>query len=108
MAAEAGVPGLLGFLLVLGLAFRALRFRIQATDPSQIRTYQHGESGEIPTSKPVLDPPFSPVFARALALGLLGSLTMFSIHSLFDNLLVHGVGIQIGVLLGLIGGVSNR
>jgi O-antigen ligase len=108
MAAEAGVPGLLSFLLVMGLAFRALRIRIQATDPSLIRTYRHGESGDIPASKPVLDPPFSPVFARALALGLLGSLTMFSIHSLFDNLLVHGVGIQIGVLLGLIGGVSNR
>ena len=55
-----------------------------------------------------LDPPFSPTFARALALGLLGSLAMFSIHNLFDNLLVHGVGIQIGVLLGLIGGVSDR
>jgi hypothetical protein len=29
-------------------------------------------------------------------------------HSMFDNLLVHGVGIQIGILLGLIGGVATR
>ena len=56
----------------------------------------------------LLDPPLPPPFARVLAIGLLGSLTMFSIHNMFDNLLVHGVGIQIGVLLGLIGGVSNR
>ena len=56
----------------------------------------------------VLEPAYSPAFSRALALGLLGSLAVFCIHNLFDNLLVHGVGIQIGVLLGLIGGVSHR
>jgi O-antigen ligase len=98
MAAEAGVAGLLALLLVLVLAFRALLRRIQATDPFRIAAL----------GKPNLDPPFSPRFARALALGLLGSLVMFSSHNMFDNLLVHGVGIQIGVLLGLIGGVSNR
>ena len=52
----------------------------------------------------LLDPPLTPAFARVLAIGLLGSLIMFSVHNLFDNLLVHGVGIQLGVLLGLIGG----
>ena len=52
--------------------------------------------------------PLSPPFARALAVGLLGSLVMFCTHNMFDNLLVHGVGIQIGILLGLIGGVSTR
>jgi O-antigen ligase len=109
MAAETGVPGLLAFLLMLGLAFRALRRRIRATDPKGSLSNTRGTglaSGEASTI--ALDPPLSPVFARALALGLLGSLAMFSIHNLFDNLLVHGVGIQIGVLLGLIGGVSNR
>jgi putative inorganic carbon (HCO3(-)) transporter len=67
-----------------------------------------GESLKAGSGPIALDPPFSPLFARALALGLLGSLAMFSIHNLFDNLLVHGVGIQVGVLLGLIGGVSDR
>ena len=47
-------------------------------------------------------------FGRALAVGLLGSLVVISTHNLFDNLLVHGVGIQLGVLLGLIGGASSR
>ena len=104
----------LALLLVLGLAFRALRRRVRAVDRLGLGrpvvaggTIQHvGESGA--TGPPVLDPPFSPAFARALALGLIGSLAVFSIHNLFDNLLVHGVGIQLGVLLGLIGGVSDR
>jgi O-antigen ligase len=105
MAAEAGVPGLLALLLVLGLAFRALGRRIRAADQLLGDPTEGLDTSEGPI---VLDPPFSPLFARALALGLLGSLAMFSIHNLFDNLLVHGVGIQVGVLLGLIGGVSNR
>ena len=115
MAAEAGLPGLLALLVTLGLAFRALGRRIRAIDPTGQLTRRTGplakEMGRAATdtAKTVrLDPPFSPIFARALALGLLGSLAMFSIHNLFDNLLVHGVGIQIGVLLGLIGGVSDR
>lgn len=108
MAAEAGMPGLLALLAMLGLAFRGLARRIRATDPRNTLAKADGtlvsRDGRVLT----LDPPFSPVFARTLALGLLGSLAMFSIHNLFDNLLVHGVGIQIGVLLGLIGGVSDR
>jgi O-antigen ligase len=97
MAAEAGVPGMLALLLMLGMAFRGLKRRIQATSPEALAR------GAL-----VLEPAYSPAFARALALGLLGSLAVFCIHNLFDNLLVHGVGIQIGVLLGLIGGVSDR
>ena len=77
--------------------------------PATTNGHQIPPSPLAPRPSPLtLDPPFSPAFARVLALGLLGSLAMFSIHNLFDNLLVHGVGIQIGVLLGLIGGVSNR
>lgn len=109
MAAEAGVPGLLALLMVLGLAFRALLRRIRAASvPDSERWQPAGHDLHAPVEKVELDPPFSPAFARALALGLLGSLAMFSIHNMFDNLLVHGVGIQIGVLLGLIGGISNR
>jgi putative inorganic carbon (HCO3(-)) transporter len=108
MAAEAGVPGLLALLTMLGLAFRALRRRIRAADGLEALQTTPGDAATGKATTLALDPPFSPLFARALALGLLGSLAMFSIHNLFDNLLVHGVGIQIGVLLGLIGGVSNR
>ncbi|MFN0072823.1 MAG: O-antigen ligase family protein, partial [Chloroflexota bacterium] len=40
-------------------------------------------------------------FHRALALGLLGSTVVFSVHSFFDNLLVNSMAIQIGAFLGL-------
>jgi O-antigen ligase len=103
MAVEAGIPGMLALLLVLGMAFRGLKRRLVAANSLMAAPPERIEHGPI-----ALDPPFSPLFARALALGLLGSLAMFSIHNMFDNLLVHGVGIQVGVLLGLIGGVSDR
>jgi putative inorganic carbon (HCO3(-)) transporter len=81
MAAEAGLAGLIALLVVLALAYRAtLRQIRRATEP----------------------------FRRALAIGLLGSLVVLSVHNMFDNLLVHGVGIQIGMLLGLIGGSEVR
>ena len=81
MAAEAGVLGLVALLVTLALAYRALLQRLlRAADP----------------------------FSRALAIGLLASLTVFCTHNMFDNLLVHGVGIQVGMLLGLIGGISSR
>jgi hypothetical protein len=88
---------MLALLLVLGMAFRGVARRIWATSPAVVArgAWQ-------------LEPAYSPAFARALALGLLGSLAVFCIHNLFDNLLVHGVGIQIGVLLGLIGSLTAR
>jgi putative inorganic carbon (HCO3(-)) transporter len=101
MAAEAGVPGLLALLLVLALAFRGVRRRLQAASALATSEAVSDESERRPQ---LLDPPLPPAFARVLAIGLLGSLTMFSVHNLFDNLLVHGVGMQLGVLLGLIGG----
>jgi O-antigen ligase len=81
MAAEAGLVGLIALLLLSALAYRATVRQIRrATEP----------------------------FRRALAIGLLGSLVLLSVHNMFDNLLVHGVGIQIGMLLGLIGGTQVR
>lgn len=124
MAAEAGVPGLLALLVVLALAFRGVRRRLRAASalilgsattavPSQVsvrdrvRTRNRALATDAPPAPMLLDPPMPAPFARVLAIGLLGSLTMFSVHNLFDNLLVHGVGIQIGVLLGLIGGSGS-
>ncbi len=81
MAAEAGLPGLIALLLVLVVAYRAVLDQVRRADDA---------------------------FRRALAVGLLGSLIVFTVHNLFDNLLVHGVGIQVGMLLGLIGGTNPR
>ena len=40
--------------------------------------------------------------SRALALGILGSLMAYSIHSLFDMLFVHGIGVLLGILIALL------
>lgn len=73
LAAETGVFGLGGFLLTLGLAFRAAIRGLRGPNP----------------------------FWRAVALGVLGSLVAISLHSAFDNLFVHGVSVQIGALMAL-------
>ena len=39
---------------------------------------------------------------RALAVGILGGLTAYSIHSIFDMLFVQGVGVLLGLLLALL------
>jgi putative inorganic carbon (hco3(-)) transporter len=43
---------------------------------------------------------------RAIAVGILGCLTAFATHNLFDVLFVHGMGVTIGLLLTLLYGVS--
>jgi O-antigen ligase len=73
LAAELGLLGLSGYLLVVGLAFRAAIRGLRAADP----------------------------FWRAVALGTLGSLVAIALHSAFDNLYVHGVSVQIGTLFAL-------
>ncbi|MAG36536.1 MAG: hypothetical protein CL878_09885 [Dehalococcoidia bacterium] len=40
--------------------------------------------------------------SRALAVGILGGLTAYSIHNLFDMLFVQGVGVLLGLLLALL------
>ena len=105
MAAEAGLLGLSALMIVLFLAFRTLLHRYRAIGWPEMVHHERLCATPLPvTAETVLPAPF----ARALAIGLLGSLVMFCTHNLFDNLLVHGVGIQIGILLGLIGGVTTR
>jgi len=38
---------------------------------------------------------------RALALGILGALVALAAHNFFDNLYVHGMNLQFGLLLGM-------
>jgi O-antigen ligase len=73
LAAEAGGLGLAGFLLVGILAFRAAVRGLQAAEP----------------------------FWATLSLGILGSFVGITLHSGFDNLFVHGVSVQVGMLMGL-------
>ncbi len=99
MAAETGLVGLTTFLLFLYFAFRAILRLVRTGDrPVSLKALQASDRDR--TASPT-------VFNRALAVGLLGTFVVFCTHNLFDNLLVHGVSIQIGVLLGLVGGVAS-
>jgi hypothetical protein len=40
-------------------------------------------------------------FWRAILLGVLGTLVATSVHNLFDNLFVHGMSVQLGILLAM-------
>lgn len=78
--AELGVVGFGLLLLSLALVFRHV-------------------GGALRSSIALHRPPDP--YWRALLAGILGSLVVFSMHSLFDNLLVHGVNVQVGFLIGL-------
>jgi O-antigen ligase len=90
MAAEAGVLGLAALLLLLVSVFRTLARGLRAQPAGS--------------------------FARSLLVGLLGSFIVLCVHNLFDNLLVHGMPVQVGLLMGLAvigaestqGGASRR
>jgi O-antigen ligase len=77
MLAELGVVGGGLLLLLLGLAFTRL-------------------GGALVRSEPV-----GGTFWRAVLAGVFGGLVVFCVHNLFDNLFVHSVNVQLGVLLGL-------
>jgi O-antigen ligase len=80
LAAEVGLVGLAGYLLVLVLAFRAAIRGLRAPD----------------------------AFWHTVALGTLGSLVAIALHSAFDNLYVHGVSVQIGALFALAQVAASR
>lgn len=46
--------------------------------------------------------------ARALAVGALGVAVTISVHNTFDNVLVHGIGVQLGLVLGLVESVAAQ
>lgn len=77
--AEMGIVGLASYLLLLACFF-VHAFRV-------LRRLSHASEAQ---------------FERYMAIGFLGSLIALSVHNLFDNLYVHGIGVQIGLILGLV------
>lgn len=75
MLAELGVLGGLVLLVTLTLIFRQL-------------------GGPLLQAR-------NPAFWRAVLGGVIGGMVVFCVHDLFDNLFVHGVNVQIGIMLGL-------
>jgi O-antigen ligase len=80
LAAEAGLLGLASYV-----GFWVLAFRAAATARRAARDR----------------------LGRAAALGILGGLTAFATHNLFDVLFVHGMGVTIGLLLALLHGIPQ-
>lgn len=80
IAAEAGLVGLVAYIVFWIVAFRTGVLAVR-TSPGRLE--------------------------RAAAVGILGSLTAFATHNLFDVLFVHGIGVLIGVLLMLLHGIPS-
>ena len=51
-------------------------------------------------------PQLAPIF-RAAAVGALGSAVTIAAHNAFDNMLVHGIGVQLGIVIGLLEVVAS-
>jgi O-antigen ligase len=75
IAAEAGLLGLSTFLVLFAACFW---FGLRATRRAS-----------------------GPTWWRAVALGSLGVLVHLCVHNLFDNLFVHSMNVQLGLVLGL-------
>jgi O-antigen ligase len=74
IAAEAGSIGLGAYVLLFGACFIVAWRTVQRTQG----------------------------YWRAVALGVLGILVHLSVHNLFDNLFVHSMNVQLGLVLGLL------
>ena len=74
IAAEAGILGFSAYLLLFGACLVVSWRTIQRTQG----------------------------YWRAVALGALGILVHLSVHNLFDNLFVHSMNVQLGLVLGLL------
>ena len=86
LLAEQGVVGLAAYLALLGgLAVLVLAALRRITAPAETRWLRQG-----------------------LVLGALGTLALLTVHHGFDNLYVHGIGIQLGLLLGLAFGAQDN
>jgi O-antigen ligase len=82
MFAEAGIIGLIAFTVFTIMPFltlgRALRMEPRAALP-----------------------PAERLVRRAFLIAVLGAAATFSVHNTFDNMFIHGMGVQFGLLLGL-------
>lgn len=80
MLAEVGLPGLAAYLLWLAMSLWVILRALRAADG----------------------------LWRGVALGALGMWVHLAVHSVFDNLYVHAMSIQLGLLLGLAAWIAGR
>ncbi|HZO73787.1 MAG TPA: O-antigen ligase family protein [Ktedonobacteraceae bacterium] len=106
IAAEAGIFGLVTFLLFLTAVFIAGARSYQAINRKYVQVKQSRiASSSNPTPKKVLPFPDLPKMLtndRALAVGLLAALLSVCVHNMVDNLYVHSMTILFSLLLVLV------
>lgn len=105
VTAETGFPGLAIYLALLATMFVSV-IRWLAKNPDARGGQGSGVGGQgedtiVPHPSSLIPHPPTGVLARAILLGVLGTLVATSMHNLFDNLFVHGMGIQLGMILAL-------
>ena len=49
-----------------------------------------------------------PSLERAILVGALGASVAFCVHNTFDNMFIHGIGVQFGAVLGLVEITARR
>ncbi len=116
MAAETGIPGLLVYLsfvltaLVSAMVWLTRSGKLPDLTPQPPSPRGNGESAPLPVSGRRGHALWhvhggrghhSPLFWRGILLGVLGSLVASSVHNMFDNLFVHSMSVQLGMILGL-------
>jgi O-antigen ligase len=88
MFAEAGILGLVAFLAFTITPFVVLTKGLRLSGATSWAATR--------MSAPSL------LLRRAFLVAVLGSATTFAIHNTFDNMLIHGIGVQFGLILGLL------
>jgi len=83
IAAEAGLVGLSAFVLLLTACFLQAWRVLRRFDGGLRSAGDH--------------------YWRTVALGALGVLVHLAVHSVFDNLFVHSMNVQLALVLGLLG-----
>jgi O-antigen ligase len=86
MFAELGVVGLLAFLaFTIAIFVRIIQGWRLTTHVGERRIGRHDAA-----------------IRRATLLAALGAAVTFSVHNTFDNMFIHGMGVQFGLILGLV------
>jgi putative inorganic carbon (HCO3(-)) transporter len=101
IAAEAGIVGLSAYLILFGACFVQAWRVLQRTRSAVIRGPRHSPASSAAGRGPALDWPRLGYW-RGVTLGALGVLVHLSVHNLFDNLFVHSMNVQLGLVLGLL------
>ena len=104
MAAETGIPGLLAYMSFVITALVSAMLWLARSSWLHSSAPREGGSatrpGE-PADRHPRESAASRLFWRGILLGVLGALVASFTHNMFDNLFVHSMSVQLGIILAL-------